>query len=102
VTEERGGLGSGGEPPLVPPEPPAPEAPPTTDARLDEVLAPVRERAVSDMVFAAEVAPFLGADWRMVGVGAARADVGRRFCKVTADQVEIGHAEFGGSKRIPL
>lgn len=91
-----------GEPPLHPPPAAEPEVPETTDPVVEQVLAPVHDRCGTDRVFAAEVAPFLDGPWRVVGFGAVRAEVGRRYCKVTGEQVEIGHVDFQGSKRIPL
>lgn len=93
---------TGGEPPLVPAAEPEPEAPPRTDARVEEALRPLRERVQTDGVLAAEVAAFLDAEWRMAGPVAVQAEVGQRFCRVTPEQVEIGHLAWPGSKRIPL
>lgn len=102
AAKEAADLATGGEPPLDPVPLSEPEAPETTEDGVAEALRPLRERLATDAVLAAEVAPFMDAAWRMVGLGEVRAEAGHRYCKVSPEQVEIGHLAWPGSKRIPF
>lgn len=62
----------------------------------------VMDRAGRDHVFAGEVAEFLDAGaWALEGDEAV-ARLGPRWCRVSRDEVSIGHDAWAGSKRIPL
>ncbi len=93
---------TGGEPPLVAPDPPPPPPPDPNAAEVERLLQPVWKRCETDFVLWSEVAAFVECAWRLVASGVAQAEVGRRYCRVTRDQVELGHLDWAGSKRIPL
>ena len=67
-------------------------------------LTALRDRVARDDVLRGEVADFLAlADdaWSEEAPDIA-ATVGDRRCRVTPDQIELSHALWTGSKRIPL
>ena len=88
--------------PLPAPEPePEPQGP-REAAQVERLLGAVRALFSERPTLRIEVAPFLeGATWRLEH-GRAVGQLGARWCRVTAGQVEIGHDQWPGSKRIPL
>lgn len=93
---------TGGEPPLVAPDPAPPPPPDPNEAEVQSLLRPVWQRCETDRILWGEVAAFVDGPWDLVERGVAQALVGRRYCKVSRDQIELGHLDWQGSKRIPL
>lgn len=64
-------------------------------------LRKLRGRAAADMVLAGEVADFLAGAWADED-GETVCRLGERWCRLSADEITIGHDRWPGSKRIPL